>query len=307
MALRFLKDQLNINFMKRRVQAGFISAALIFLSFVAYFVMGGLNFGIDFRGGTLVQVQFDRAYDIADLRATLLDADLGSFALQSFGDESTHEYLVTLSQDDSENGATDENSARKVESALHIKYPSAEVRRVESVGPQVGEELKLSALYAVLLSIGAILLYVWLRFQWRFSVGAVVALLHDVLIVVAAFVLTQKEITLPVVAAILTVAGYSINDTIVIFDRIRENMRRYQRKDLLELINESISQTISRTLLTSGTTLFVVLSIFIFGGGIIHDFAFALLVGIVVGTYSSIYIATPVVYFLRQLFPPKLH
>ncbi len=195
--------------------------------------------------------------------------------------------------------------AQKVKKVLKEAFPGMVVRRVESVGPRVGEELRLAAAQAILFSLVAILLYVWLRFQWRYSIGALTALVHDVLIVLAAFVVTQKEITLPVVAAVLTVAGYSINDTIVIFDRIRENFRRYQKKSAVDIINESLSQTLNRTLLTSGTTLFVLLSIFFFGGNIINDFAFALVIGVVVGTYSSVFIAAPVLYLLREVFPTK--
>ncbi len=174
------------------------------------------------------------------------------------------------------------------------------------MGPKVGEELKTAAFRAIVFSLVAILIYVWIRFQWRYSIGALVALFHDVLLVLAAFAVTQKEISLPVVAGILTVAGYSINDTIVIFDRIRENLRRFQKRAIFDTFNVSVNQTLSRTLLTSGTTLFVVLSIFVFGGGIINDFAFALLLGVVVGTYSSVFIAAPLVYILLQRFPPKL-
>jgi preprotein translocase subunit SecF len=180
------------------------------------------------------------------------------------------------------------------------------MRRVESVGPRVGAELKTSAYEAILFSLIAILAYIWVRFEWRYSIGAIVATTHDVLIVLAAFVFTQREISLTVVAAVLTVAGYSVNDTIVIFDRIREFVRKFQKKDVKDTFNDSINQTLSRTVLTAGTTLFVVLALYFFGGDIINDFAFALTIGIVVGTYSSIFVAAPVVYMLLQRFPARL-
>ncbi len=304
--MRIIRDDLNIDFLGKRNFAFALSGVLILAGVAAFFVRDGLNYGIDFNGGTIVQIQFEDAHDIGEIRTTLASGLPGSFSLQAFGDAEDNEFLITVGQADVLKSGPGEGVAQQVQDVLRERYPNFSVRRVESVGPRVGEELKIAASQAILFSLVAILLYIWLRFQWRYSIGAIVALLHDVLIVLAAFAATQKEVTLPVVAAVLTVAGYSINDTIVIFDRIRENFRRFQKKAADDIINESVNQTLSRTLLTSGTTLFVLLSIYLFGGEIINDFAFALLVGVVTGTYSSVFVAAPVFFALRRAFPQKL-
>ena len=298
--MKLIKEQLNIDFLGKRRLAGVVSSLLIVAGIVSYFALGGLHYGIDFTGGTLVQVRFEEALEIEEFRTLLSQKSPVAFSLQSFGEEDTREFLITLSQGDAKQTDAQENPAVWVEDLLKETHPKHTIRRVESVGPKVGEELKESAFLAILLSLLLILLYIWVRFQWRYGIGAIVALFHDVLIVLGAFVITQKEISLPVVAAILTVAGYSINDTIVIFDRLRENLRRYRKRDVADVMNESINQTLSRTILTSGTTLFVLLSLYIFGGDIINDFAFALLIGVVVGTYSSIFIASPTLHLLMQ-------
>lgn len=304
--MRLIKEDTQLDFMGKRHIFSVFSALLILASIAAFFLMGGFNYGIDFRGGTLVQVQFDKPVEIDQIRDNLTQGKVGSFSLQSFGDDTGNEYLVTLAQSDAEKREAT-TAGGQVENVLKKNYPSIKIRRVESVGPKVGEELKQAAFNAIIFSLVAILFYIWMRFQWRYSLGAIIALAHDVVLVLGLFVLMQKEISLPVVAGILTVAGYSINDTIVIFDRIRENMHHYRKKAPLEIFNQSINQTLSRTLLTSGTTLFVVLSIFLFGGEIIHDFAFALLIGVTTGTYSSVMVASPVVYALLMKFPPKAH
>ena len=307
MLFRLKTEDLHIDFLGMRKNAAALSAFIILAGLVAFIAMGGLNYGIDFRGGTLVQVRIQGAESISAIRDVLLEGNIESFSLQTFGSEDDSEYLVTLRKVEQTKADGETGAAQQVERVLRGVYDDLEVRRVESVGPRVGEELKVAALQAIFFSLIAILLYIWFRFQWRFGIGAVVAVLHDVLVVLAAFVITQKEISLPVVAAILTVAGYSINDTIVIFDRIRENLQKFQKKPVTDVFNESLVQTLNRTLLTSGTTLFVVLAIFIFGGSIISDFAFALLIGVIVGTYSSLFIASPMVFWLRQLFPPRIH
>ena len=303
--MRFLKDDLNIDFLAKRYWAFALSGLLLAAGLATAIARGGLNYGIDFSGGTIVQVQFEEQQDIGTIRQTLADGNIGSFALQTFGAAENNEFLVTVGKASQEQSIESESAAQEIQQVLKAQFPNMQMRRVESVGPKVGKELKSDAGAAILFSLIAILLYVWLRFQWRYSVGALVALTHDVLIVLVAFAATQKEITLPVVAAILTVAGYSINDTIVIFDRIRENFRKFQKKPGMEIVNESVNQTLNRTLLTSGTTLFVLMSIYLFGGEIINDFAFALLIGVVAGTYSSIFIASPVFFGLRQAFPQK--
>ena len=304
--MRIFKTDSNVDFMGRGRLSVSLSLVLILVGFVAFFGWKGLNYGIDFTGGTLVQVRLEGAGDITAIRAALGDTDLGSFSLQAFGEAGGNEYLITLGEVEEQASVAGKSRALRVEEALKTHFPKVLIRRVESVGPKVGAELKLAAAEAIVFSLVAMLLYIWVRFQWRYSVGAIFATLHDVLIVLAAFVFTQREVSLTVVAGVLTVAGYSVNDTIVIFDRIRESMHRFQKRDPYEVFNLSINQTLSRTVLTSGTTLLVVVILFFFGGDIINDFAFALLVGILVGTYSSIFTAAPVVYWLLKRFPPKV-
>lgn len=303
--MRIIKEETHFNFLAKGPLCISLSGLLVLAGIVAYFAMGGLNYGVDFRGGTDVQVQFKETIDIKAVRQALSDGEIGSFSLKSFGQPGDNEFLISLGKTERTIGDK-KNRGEEVKNLLKAKYPSLTVRRIESVGPRVGKELRLKAAQAIVFSLIAILLYVWLRFQWRYSIGALVALFHDVLIVMIAFVVTGKEVTLPVVAAILTIAGYSINDTIVIFDRIRENLRRYQKKETYDIFNQSVNQTLSRTILTSGTTLFVVLAIYFFGGAIINDFAFALVLGVVVGTYSSIFIAAPIVHNLMKWFPAKI-
>ncbi|MCH8885552.1 MAG: protein translocase subunit SecF [SAR324 cluster bacterium] len=303
--MRIIKEETHFNFLAKGPLCISLSGLLVLAGIVAYFAMGGLNYGVDFRGGTDVQVQFKETIDIKAVRQALSDGEIGSFSLKSFGQPGDNEFLISLGKKERTIGDK-KNRGEEVKNLLKAKYPSLTVRRIESVGPRVGKELRLKAAQAIVFSLIAILLYVWLRFQWRYSIGALVALFHDVLIVMIAFVVTGKEVTLPVVAAILTIAGYSINDTIVIFDRIRENLRRYQKKEIYDIFNQSVNQTLSRTILTSGTTLFVVLAIYFFGGAIINDFAFALVLGVVVGTYSSIFIAAPIVHNLMKWFPAKI-
>ena len=303
--MRIIKEETHFNFLAKGPLCISLSGLLLLAGIVAFFTMGGLNYGVDFRGGTDVQVQFKEAIDIKAVRQALSDGEIGSFSLKSFGKPGDNEFLISLGKTERTIGDK-KNRGEEVKNLLKAKYPSLTVRRIESVGPRVGKELRLKAAQAIGFSLIAILLYVWLRFQWRYSIGALVALFHDVLIVMIAFVVTGKEVPLPVLAAILTIAGYSINDTIVIFDRIRENLRRYQKKETYDIFNQSVNQTLSRTILTSGTTLFVVLAIFFFWGAIINDFAFALVLGVVVGTYSSIFIAAPIVHSLMKWFPAKI-
>ncbi|HKI97488.1 MAG TPA: protein translocase subunit SecF [bacterium] len=304
--MRFFSNETHFDFLGWRFISLSASWAIILAGVVAYFVMGGFNYGIDFTGGTLVQVKLPNAGDIKAIRQTLSNGGIQGFALQSFGNPGADEYLVSLAKADEGTSVTGKTPAAQVEEVLKAHYPDMDVRRVESVGPKVGTELKDSAYESIVFSLIALLIYIWIRFEWRYSIGAIVATAHDVLIVLAAFVFTQREVSLTVVAAVLTVAGYSVNDTIVIFDRIREYTRKFRKRDVKDTFNDSINHTLSRTVLTSGTTLLVVLAIFLFGGQIINDFAFGMLIGVMIGTYSSIFVAAPVVYMLQQRFPPKL-
>jgi len=304
---QLIPNDLAFDYLRWRWYAIGASWTLIVLGLAMWWVRG-MNYGIDFTGGTLVQVQLTEAADIGKLRDVLSKGGIQSFSLQALGAAGHQDFLITLghvdeTQQAKSGAAPAESVPQKVERILKDRFPSLSVRRVETVGPKVGEELKGVAVKAVLSSLGAILVYIWIRFQWRYSIGAVVATIHDVLIVLGAIVVTQSEMTLTVLAAVLTIAGYSVNDTVVVFDRIRENQRRNPKKDLAQVMNEAINQTLSRTLLTSLMTMIVVLVMFFFGGQIIHDFAFSMIVGVIIGTYSSIFVASPVVHMLYQRFP----
>ena len=296
------KDGQFIDFLGYKRLAAIISGILILAGVASIVAHNGLKYGIDFRGGTNVQIQFSTPPNLDQLRYFFAQNDMKNVVLQTFGDLADHEILLGLPINSPL--GTGENLTSELRKILEPQHPKLEIRRIETIGPKVGDELKISAVKAILIALGLVLLYITIRFQWRQGVSAIVALVHDVLVVVGMFSILDKEFSLTVVAALLTVVGYSLNDTIVVFDRIRENQGKYRKKSFEETINLSITQTLSRTLITSGTTLFVVLSLFLLGGEIIHDFAFALLVGVLIGTYSSIYVASPLVVFLTKLAPP---
>ncbi|MGK5094731.1 protein translocase subunit SecF [Deltaproteobacteria bacterium TL4] len=300
--MQIIKDDCNFDFLGKRKIAAVISALMILVGMVSIALHRGLNFGIDFRGGTNVQIRFEKQVNLDDLRKVFATReDSGEMSLQTFGVPEDNEVLLILPVDSklAKDGQLKENLTE----LLKDKYPQMELRRVATIGPKVGEELKLNAVRAIFIALGLVLVYISFRFQWKFGVGTIVALIHDVCIVVGVFSMLDKEFTLTIVAALLTVVGYSLNDTIVVFDRIRENQGKYRKKGLEEIINLSTNETLSRTILTSGTTLLVVVCLFFLGGEIIHDFSFAMLVGIGVGTYSSIYIASPVLLLLNQKNP----
>lgn len=292
--MEIIKPNINIDFVGRRKIAVIFSLLLILVGLSSLLFKGGPNYGIDFAGGTLVQIKFTEPTDATAIREALSDLDLGSFAVQRFGEEGD-EFLIRAQNTSAEL----EGLSHTMAAALEGKYGagSVEIRRAEMVGPQVGKDLREKGLMAVLYAMIGILVYVSWRFEFRYAVGAVIALLHDVLITLGAFSLFNMEIDLPVIAAFLAIIGYSLNDTIIVYDRIRENLGKHSKEGLASVINHSINETLSRTILTSGTTLLVVAALFIFGGGVIHTFAFALLVGIVIGTYSSIFVASPLLLF----------
>lgn len=260
------------------------------LSHIAW--QGGLKYGIDFSGGTLVQVRFQQATTVDALRSALDRIRMGESVIQEFGD--AQEYLIRIP---ASSGALEETSKRVEQAVKEAGLPSYEVRRLEFVGPQVGRDLQLQAVYAVLAGMVGILIYTALRFDFRGGVAAIIALLHDVLVALAALSIANREMSLPVLAALLTIVGFSINDTIVVFDRIRETRGRGLRKGetLADVINTAINQTLSRTILTSLTVFLVVSILFVAGGEVLRDFAFALLVGVVTGTYSSVFVAAPII------------
>ncbi len=287
--MRILKEETHFDFLGKKKYALVISVALILMGVISVIAHRGLNYGIDFKGGFQVRIQLHEAFDLDQLREKFNRSDMTSVNLQTIGDGNEIKLILPLDNPLGK-GAELTGNLKKL---LSENYPKMEVRSVESVGPQVGDELRLSALYAILIALALILIYITFRFHWKFGVSAILTLTHDILVVVGFLSVFDKEFSLPVVAALLTVVGYSLNDTIVVFDRIRENIARFRKKTLDEVINLSINETLSRTILTSGTTLFVVLALFFLGGEIIHDFAFGILVGILVGTYSSIYVASP--------------
>ena len=301
--MQLVKDGVVIDFLGKRFYAGIFSAILLVGGLVSVLMHQGLNYGIDFRGGTNIQIRFKEVPNLDQLRDFFADKDLGNVMLQTFGSVEDREILLGLSVDNPL--GTGEKLTYGLRQMLQTDYPELELRRIETIGPKVGDELKTSALQAIMIALGLVLVYITFRFQWRQGIAAIITILHDVMVVVGIFSIFDKEFTLPVIAALLTVVGYSLNDTIVIFDRIRENISKFRQRKLLPLINQSVTETLSRTLLTSGTTMLVVLALFFLGGEIIHDFAFALLIGVLIGTYSSIYVASPVVLWLTKIAPPK--
>ncbi|MDQ6963144.1 MAG: protein translocase subunit SecF [Mariprofundaceae bacterium] len=302
--MQLIRTDLNIDFLGKRKIALAFSAVLLIIAIISLIPsVRGLNFGIDFTGGTLVQMHFKETTKVADIRTSLKTVGYEKSMIQTFGND--NEILVRVQNRENEKSSDISSSILEAVQTTFGK-DNVEMRRVEFVGPQVGEELTQSGIYAVLWSMIAILLYVTFRFQFRYALGANAALFHDVTLVMGVFAITGKEFTLPIIAAVLTVIGYSLNDTIVVFDRIRENLdankRRKTQLTELDVVNSSINQTLSRTLMTSLTTMLVVVALFLLGGEILKDFAFALIVGILVGTYSSIFVASPVMLSLEGRF-----
>ena len=335
--MRFIKPDTKINFIGKKKIAFSLSFACIVISILSLILHNGPKLGIDFAGGTLIQIKSKTAARIDDIKSGLETVGLGKSSVQQFGEHIHNEFLVRtdLLYENADTFATEIKKALETATGGEV-----EIRRVEMVGPQVGEDLREKALFAMFYALLFITIYISGRFElkwiisgvvaaaligavyitnlfnvsipfligaalivslvifWflelKYAMGAIVALIHDVIITVGIFSIFGKEFTLPVIAALLTIIGYSLNDTIIVFDRIRENLRKHHKQPLDFIINRSINETLSRTILTSATTLIVVIALFILGGGIIHDFAFALIIGIVVGTYSSIYVASPI-------------
>lgn len=288
--IKLVPDNISIDFLSKRHICALLSAALLAAT-IALLAIKGLNYGIDFAGGTLVQIQTEKQPDVSDVRGTLKQSGFEGFSIQTF-DGSADEFLIKVPVKE---GVTSKQVSEDIVESLNAVAGTIDVRRVEFVGPQVGDELKVKGLIAMGLSMLAILIYISVRFEMRYAVGAIAALMHDVLLTVGVFALLQKEVTLAVLAALLTIIGYSLNDTIVVFDRVRENLRKHSKKPMVEMLNLSVNEMLNRTLMTSLTTVAVLLALFFLGGGVIHDFAFTLLFGVLVGTYSSVFIAAPVV------------
>ena len=270
-----------------------ISAVLVIISLLLLGIKG-LNLGIDFKGGTLIELRtIDKQINISSLRNSFSKMNLGDVAIKNFGNDK--DFLIKFEKK-GDNKSLIQNIKKKLDAYLGTGY---EIRRVENVGPKVSNELLKGGLIAIAASLGAMLFYIWIRFEWQFSIGAILALFHDVLITMGIFSLFSLEVNLSIVAAILTIVGYSMNDTVVIFDRVRENLKKHLDIKIFELSNLSINETLSRTIITSLTTLLALFSIFFFGGEILKGFAFAMILGVVLGTYSSIFIANPVLVYLR--------
>ena len=286
--MEIFKRVTEFDFMAKKTMAVTLSCAVILIGIISIAVPGGLRYGIDFAGGTLVQLKFENPPAIEEVRDGLRTIGLGDSTIQEFG--SKNHLLVRVERSEGKL----EEIGTKIKNSLIGKYEAENivVERVEMVGPKVGKDLREKAILSIVYAIIGIVIYISWRFEFQYAVAAIIALIHDVLVTMGAFSLADKEFTLVIVAAFLTIIGYSLNDTIVVFDRIRENMRRKGKTLLKDVINASINQTLSRTILTSGTTLLVVVALFFLGGEIIHDFSFALMIGVLVGTYSSIFIAS---------------
>ena len=289
-----IKIPSDINFNKYFRLFNVISIFLIIISIIAL-IYKGLNYGVDFKGGTLIELRVqDKNIDLPTIRKSFSKMNLGDLNIKKFGNDT--DFLIKFEKMDNKNINFIENIKKKL--TLDIGE-SFNFRRVENVGPKVSKELLKSGIIAILLSLSAMLIYIWLRFEWQFSLGAILALIHDVIITLGFFSILNLEINLSIVAAVLTIVGYSMNDTVVIFDRVRENIKKHSSKRIYEVTNISINETLSRTIITSLTTLLALISIFIFGGEVLKGFSFAMILVVVFGTYSSIYIANPVLEYLK--------
>ncbi len=268
---------------------------IIFISSVILIAFKGLNYGIDFKGGTLIELKVEnKNISITNIRSTLTSLDLGDVNVKEFGEKDI--FLIKIEQKISQ----DNNLITEIKKNLKTNLTSDIVfRRVENVGPKISAELLQSGIIAIALSLAAMLFYIWIRFEWQFSVGSIIALLHDVIITLGIFSILSLEINLSIIAAVLTIVGYSMNDTVVIYDRVRENLNKFNRISIIEISNISINDTLSRTIITSITTLLALLSIFILGGEILKGFSFAMILGVIIGTYSSIFVAVPILKFFK--------
>ena len=291
MIFKIKKDIIFTSYYKK---FNFLSSIFIILS-IFILLIKGLNLGVDFKGGTLIEIRTDNSnINIAEIRQSFMKMDLGDVTVKRFGKK--NDYLIKIEKTDSNN----ENFIKSINDELSLDLGSeVNFRRVENVGPKVSKELLKAGLLAISLSLMAMLFYIWIRFEWQFSLGAIIALMHDVIITLGFFSFLSYEVNLSIIAAVLTIVGYSMNDTVVIFDRIRENLKKYSKISISEISDISINETLSRTLITSVTTLLALISIYIFGGAILKGFSFAMIIGVIIGTYSSIFVAAPILNYLR--------
>ena len=283
----------NINFVTKFKKANIFSLIIFILS-VIFISFKGLNYGIDFKGGTLIELRTDTSINASAIRDSLKSMNLGDINVKKFGKEG--DYLIKVEQKNSNNS----NLIPEIKQTLADRLNTdIDFRRVENVGPKVSSELLESSIIAISLALAAMLFYIWIRFEWQFSIGSIIALFHDVTITLGIFSVLSLEINLSIIAAVLTIVGYSMNDTVVIYDRIRENLLKFTKISISDVSNLSINETLSRTIITSITTLLALISIYILGGEILRGFSFAMILGVIIGTYSSIFVATPILKFLK--------
>jgi preprotein translocase subunit SecF len=282
----------NYSILSKRKIAAIISGILLLIGLFSLIFHKGLRLGIDFQGGTLVQMQFEENVQVSDIRSALENVGMGSAEIQQFGAE--NEVLIRVLRTSEQQGS---EVSEQIQSTLTTNLPNNpfEVRRLEQVGPEIGSELRGQAVLAILSALLGIVIYISIRFEFKFAIASIVALVHDILITLGVFSLLDLEITLAIIAAFLTIVGYSLNDTIVVFDRVRENLKSLRRETYEHIVNLSINQSLSRTVVTSVTTFLVVSILFLFGGEVIKNFAFALVIGVIIGTYSSVFVASPVI------------
>lgn len=283
----------NINFVSNFKKANIVSILIFILSLI-FIMFKGLNYGIDFKGGTLIELRTDKSITASSIRDSLKSMNLGDVNVKKFGKEG--DYLIKVEQKNENNSNLIPEIKRKLTETFNA---DVDFRRVENVGPKVSAELLESSIIAISLALAAMLFYIWIRFEWQFSVGSIIALLHDVTITLGIFSILALEINLSIIAAVLTIVGYSMNDTVVIYDRIRENLFKYTKISISDVSNLSINETLARTIITSVTTLLALLSIYILGGEILRGFSFAMILGVLIGTYSSIFVASPVLKFFK--------
>ena len=273
-----------------------IFSLIFFMTSVIFMLFKGLNYGIDFKGGTLIELRSNNT-NASEIRSLLNNMDLGDVNVKKFGKDG--DYLIKVEQKENESNKIIPRIKKNLSNNLNTEV---NFRRVENVGPKVSKELLQSGIIAISLSLAAMLFYIWIRFEWQFSIGSIIAILHDVVITLGIFSVLSLEINLSIIAAVLTIVGYSMNDTVVIYDRIRENLNKYNRLNISEIANLSINDTLSRTIITSITTLLALLSIFILGGEILRGFSFAMILGVLIGTYSSIFVASPMLKFFKVTY-----
>ena len=283
----------NINFVSNFKNANIISIIFFILS-LFLITFKGLNYGIDFKGGTLIELRTESSINASSIRDSLNSMDLGDVNVKKFGKEG--DYLIKVEQKNTNNSKLIPEIKKKLSDNLEADI---DFRRVENVGPKVSTELLESSVIAISLALAAMLFYIWVRFEWQFSVGSIIALFHDVIITLGIFSILSLEINLSIIAAVLTIVGYSMNDTVVIYDRIRENLYKYNKISISDIANLSINETLARTIITSVTTLLALLSIYILGGEILRGFSFAMILGVLIGTYSSIFVASPILKFFK--------